>query len=67
MVPGYSELLIIFGMALLLFGPGKLPKLGSAIGESIRNFKKGMQNPNEEGSASPNNTQKTIHSEEFKK
>jgi sec-independent protein translocase protein TatA len=46
MIPGPSELLIIFGVAVLLFGPSKLPQLGSAIGESIRNFKKGMK-PNE--------------------
>ena len=43
MLPGPSELLIIFGVALLLFGPSKLPQLGGAIGESIRNFKKGMK------------------------
>lgn len=43
MIPGPSELLIIFGVALLLFGPSKLPQLGSAIGESIRNFRKGMK------------------------
>ncbi len=43
MIPGPSELLIIFGVALLLFGPSKLPQLGDAIGKSIRNFKKGMK------------------------
>jgi TatA/E family protein of Tat protein translocase len=43
MIPGPSELLIIAGVALLLFGPSKLPQLGSAIGESIRNFRKGMK------------------------
>ena len=41
-LPGTSELLIILGVALLLFGPNKLPRLGSAIGESIRNFRRGM-------------------------
>jgi sec-independent protein translocase protein TatA len=43
MLPGSSEWLIIFGVALLLFGPSKLPQLGGAIGASIRNFKKGMK------------------------
>jgi sec-independent protein translocase protein TatA len=43
MVPSSSELLIILGVALLMFGPSKLPQLGSAIGESIRNFKKGLK------------------------
>jgi sec-independent protein translocase protein TatA len=50
MLPGSSEWLIIFGVALLLFGPSKLPQLGGAIGASIRNFKKGMKGlHNEEG------------------
>lgn len=43
MMPSSSELLIILGVAVLLFGPSKLPQLGSAIGESIRNFKKGLK------------------------
>jgi sec-independent protein translocase protein TatA len=43
MLPASSEWLIIFGVALLLFGPSKLPQLGGAIGASIRNFKKGMK------------------------
>lgn len=49
MIPAPSELLIIGGIALLLFGPSKLPQLGSAIGESIRNFRKGMK-PQEDNS-----------------
>ncbi len=41
-MPGTMELLLIFGVVVLLFGANKLPKLGGAIGESIRNFKKGI-------------------------
>ena len=48
MVPGTTELLIIFAVLVLLFGANKLPKLGGAIGESIRNFKKGLKSPDEE-------------------
>ena len=48
LLPGSSELLLIMGVALLLFGPKKLPQLGSAIGESIRNFRKGIKTPEEE-------------------
>ena len=33
------HLLVIFGIALLVFGPKKLPELGKAIGEGIRGFK----------------------------
>jgi sec-independent protein translocase protein TatA len=42
-LPGMTELLLIFGVVLLLFGGRKLPQLGGAIGESIRNFKKGVK------------------------
>jgi sec-independent protein translocase protein TatA len=33
------HLLVIFGIALLVFGPKKLPELGKGIGEGIRSFK----------------------------
>ena len=36
------HLLIIFGIALLLFGPKKLPELGKGIGEGFRALKEGM-------------------------
>jgi sec-independent protein translocase protein TatA len=36
------HLLVIFGLALLIFGPKKLPELGKGIGESIRGFKSAM-------------------------
>lgn len=37
---GTTELLLILVIALLIFGPAKLPKLGKAIGQTIGNFKK---------------------------
>lgn len=39
---GWTELLLIGGIALLLFGPSKLPNLGRSLGESIRGFKKAL-------------------------
>ena len=36
------ELIIIVVVALLIFGPKRLPEMGSAIGKSIKEFKKGM-------------------------
>ena len=33
------HLLVILGIALLVFGPRKLPELGKGLGESIRGFK----------------------------
>lgn len=41
-LPGMMEMLIILGVVVLLFGGKKLPQLGGAIGESIKNFKKGI-------------------------
>jgi sec-independent protein translocase protein TatA len=34
-----THLLVIFGIALLVFGPKKFPELGKGIGEGIRGFK----------------------------
>ena len=36
------HLLVIFGIALLVFGPKKLPELGKGIGEGIRALKDSM-------------------------
>jgi len=37
------HLLVIFGIALLVFGPRKLPELGKGIGEGIRGFKEAIK------------------------
>lgn len=37
------HLLLIFGIALLVFGPKKLPDLGKGLGEGIRGFKSAMK------------------------
>jgi sec-independent protein translocase protein TatA len=39
-LPGPGELIIILVIALLILGPGKLPEVGSALGKSIREFRK---------------------------
>ena len=36
------HLLVVFAIALLVFGPKKLPELGKGLGESIRGFKSAM-------------------------
>ena len=43
--PGH--LLVILGIALLVFGPKKLPELGRGLGESIRGFKEALRNDEE--------------------
>lgn len=37
---GVPELLIIFVIALIVFGPGKLPEIGAQIGRAVREFRK---------------------------
>ena len=41
------HLLVIVGLALLMFGPKKLPELGKGIGEGIRGFKSAINGPGE--------------------
>jgi sec-independent protein translocase protein TatA len=36
------HLLLVLLIALVVFGPGKLPQIGKGLGESIQNFKKAM-------------------------
>jgi len=42
---GMQEMMIILVIALIIFGPGKLPELGGSIGKAIRGFKKAMDEP----------------------
>lgn len=42
MFTGTWEWLIILAVVVLLFGGSKLPKLGGALGESIKNFRRGI-------------------------
>ena len=44
------HLIVILAVALIVFGPGKLPELGKSLGEAIRGFKKAM---NDEHAESP--------------
>lgn len=39
---GVPELLIILAVALLIFGPKNLPKLGNALGRTVKNLRDGM-------------------------
>ena len=39
---GTQELLIILVLVMIIFGAGKLPQVGSALGKGLRNFKKGV-------------------------
>ncbi|MFZ5825900.1 MAG: twin-arginine translocase TatA/TatE family subunit [Bacillota bacterium] len=45
---GFMEIALIVVVALLIFGPSKLPQLGKSVGESIREFKKSMKSVKDE-------------------
>ena len=40
---GWSEILIILAIILILFGPKRIPELAKAIGQGIQLFKKGLK------------------------
>ena len=45
---GFGEILVVLVLALLFFGPSKLPQLGASLGEAIKGFKKGVSSLDEE-------------------
>jgi sec-independent protein translocase protein TatA len=54
------HLLVIFFIALLVFGPKKLPELGKGLGEGIRALKDGMKDtPPAQASSDPNKKTET--------
>ena len=57
---GIPELIIVLVIAMIFFGPGKLPELGSSIGKAIKGFKKSLEEPEKkpDGSIKDNKTEK---------
>jgi sec-independent protein translocase protein TatA len=53
------HILVILVIVLIIFGPGKLPELGSAVGKAIRGFKRSMEDTKEkvEGAADADKTE----------
>ena len=47
-MPSFSDSAIIVLLALLLFGPKKLPELADGMGKAIRNFKRGIASEDED-------------------
>ncbi len=57
---GPTELIIIFGIALLLFGAGRVSRLGGELGSAIREFRRGLGGGEEKKNSEdlPNTTTK---------
>jgi sec-independent protein translocase protein TatA len=51
---GAPELIVILVIVLIVFGAGKLPEIGGAIGKSVKNFKKSVRESDENGTAQDN-------------
>jgi sec-independent protein translocase protein TatA len=45
---GWPEIAIIVIVALLIFGPKKIPEIGGALGKTLRGFKEELNNPSSE-------------------
>lgn len=45
---GWPEVIVISVVAILIFGPKKIPELGSTFGKTLRSFKEGVSQPDDE-------------------
>ncbi len=53
-MPGPLELVVIFLVVLLLFGGKKLPEIGRALGEGIKEFKRAIQGKDDDSKSGKN-------------
>jgi sec-independent protein translocase protein TatA len=60
---GPMEILVVLALALVVFGPKRLPELGSSLGRSIREFKSSVANNDSLSSASPADAADVANSE----
>jgi sec-independent protein translocase protein TatA len=59
---GMPELIVIFVVALIVFGPSKLPDLGKSLGEAIRGFKKAINESDQPPLEGSNTSEKSQES-----
>ncbi len=46
---GLPELIVIFVIVLLFFGPSRVPEIGKGLGQAVRGFRKGLRGDDERG------------------
>lgn len=61
---GWSELLLILALALILFGPKRLPEIAEAMGKSIRKFKSATRDATSEVQRELDDAKKAMHEDE---
>ena len=64
---GTTELIVILVIALLIFGPKNLPKLGKMFGKTINGFKKGMEDEESSDDDAEDKTEKKAAKKAAKK
>ena len=64
---GFSELLLIFVIALVVFGPKKLPEIGRSIGRALAEFKRASEEFQESMKAEMKDVEQTAQLDEIKK
>lgn len=64
---GMTELIIILVIVLVIFGAGKLPEVGGALGKGIKNFKTSMGDSSEDKSVKGDIEDKSAKEEDEKK
>ncbi len=64
---GFPELMLIFVIALIVFGPKKLPELGRSVGRALSEFKKASEEFQESMKAEMKEVEKTAQLDELKK
>jgi len=61
---GWQELVIILVIALIIFGPKKLPELGKSLGQAIRGFREGTTKATEEAKKEIKEIEKAVKGDE---
>ncbi len=61
---GWQELVIILVIALIIFGPKKLPELGKSLGQAIRGFREGTTKATEEAKKELKEIEKSVKGDE---
>jgi sec-independent protein translocase protein TatA len=55
---GFTEVLVLGAVVLLVFGPKRLPELAKGLGKGIREFKKALSQPEENNESDSDSEQK---------
>ena len=61
---GWQELIVILFIALIIFGPRKLPEIGKSLGQALKGFKEGTKNLTDEVKKEINQMKDSVDSSE---